>query len=141
MKIDHKRIFTADLYEVTNSTAPNASDLEIGGDVFGGYTYEEHKLNKGIVVVYFNDKVGYVPVWHLRNALQYISAKINTDGNDGRFLKTEPKFLAQNGELFIKNIKPLFKYPGQATLQQLIGIQKIQNDRDDTYSGGLELML
>ena len=45
-----------------------------------------------------------------------------------------------NGQRFIKNIQPLFSFPGKTSLSELIGIQRLQNDKDDTYSGGMQLM-
>ena len=141
MKIDNSRIFTADIYEVSNSTVTRSLKESLNhGDVFGSYEFDDRQTNKGVVVIYFGKEHGYVPVWYLKNILDYASVKLNPEPTNKKFLKEEPGFMPENGQRFIKNIQPLFSFPGKTSLSELIGIQKLQNDKDDTYSGGMELM-
>ena len=138
MKIDNSRIFTADIYRVTNSTVTRELKESLNqGDVFGSYDFSDRQINKGVVVIYFGKEHGYVPVWYLKNILEYASVKLNPEPI---ILKEDPGFMPENGQLFIKNIQPLLSFPGKTSLAELIGIQKLQNDRDNTYSGGMELM-
>ena len=140
MKIDNSRIFTADIYEVISSPKNKRlrEVIEQVDEVFGSYTYEDRKDREGVVVIYFKDK-GFVPIWYVKNMLQYLAIKSDNDANK-KFLTEDPGFLPVGGERFIKNIQPLFSFPGKTSLEELIGIQKLQNDRDNTYSGGMELM-
>lgn len=141
MKIDNRRIFTADIYEVTNSTITRELKESLNqGDVMGSYNFNDRKTNKGVVVIYFEKEKGYVPVWYLKNMIDYAKVKLNPNPINKYILKEEPGFMPENGKRFIKNIQPLFSVPGKTSLSELIGIQKLQNDRDDTYSGGMELM-
>ena len=81
-----------------------------------------------------------MPIGHVENMLQYLSIKLNPKVVDEIVLNEDPGFLPTGGEKFIKNIQPLFSYPGKTSLKELIAIQKLQNDRDNTYSGGIEIM-
>lgn len=132
MKIDNKRIFTADVYKVTNSV--------VHGEEIGGYDFNDRITNKGVVVIYFEKERCYVPVWYLKNIIEYAKVKFNLNPLNKYILKENPGAMPENGQLYIKNIQPLFSIPGKTTLSELIGIQKLQNDRDDTYSGGMEMM-
>ena len=141
MKIDNSRIFTADIYEVANSTVTRELKESLNhGDVFGSYDYGDRQTNKGVVVIYFEKLQGYVPVWYLKNLLDYANIKLNAETTHKKVLKEQPGFMPENGQRFIKNVQPLFSFPGKTSLSELIGIQKLQNDRDNTYSGGMELM-
>ena len=141
MKIYNSRIFTADVYMVVNSTVTKElKDATRQGDVFGSYSFEDRQVNKGVVMVYFGKKLGYVPVWDLKNIFDYIAVKINGEFSAKNFLKEDPGFMPLNGQKFIKNAKQLFTFPGKTSLTELMGIQKLQNDKDDTYSGGMEIM-
>jgi len=141
MKIDNSRIFTADIYEVANSTVSSGLKESLNhGDVFGSYDYGDRQTNKGVVVIYFEKLQGYVPVWYLKNLLDYANFKLNPETMHKKVLKEQPGFMPENGQRFIKNVQPLFSFPGKTSLSELIGIQKLQNDRDNTYSGGIEIM-
>lgn len=141
MKIDNSRIFTADIYEVANSTVTRELKESLNhGDVFGSYDYGDRQTNKGVVVIYFEKLQGYVPVWYLKNLLDYANFKLNPETTHKKVLKEQPGFMPENGQRFIKNVQPLFSFPGKTSLSELIGIQKLQNDRDNTHSGGMELM-
>lgn len=60
MKIDNSKIFTADIYEVTKLTVTK----NFHGDfAFGSYGFDDRQTKKGVVVIYFGKKQGYVPVW------------------------------------------------------------------------------
>lgn len=141
MKIDNSRIFTADIYEVIPSSKNRKlrEIMEQVDEVFGSYSYDDRKTNTGMVVIYFKNK-GYVPIGYVENMLQYLSIKLNSNVVDERVLQVDPGFLPTGREKFIKNIQPLFSYPGKTSLKELIGIQKLQNDRNNTYSGGMEIM-
>lgn len=138
MKIDNSRIFTADIYEVINPQTTEYGDYDsiIGGsgtstsdcDVVIGGRHSDRILHKNTVVVYFKE-LGYVPVWHLRNIIDYANVKLISNSSKN-FLKEEIDTLPENGSRFIKNIHPLFSYPGKTSLSELIGIQKYNHDRD-----------
>lgn len=134
MKIDNSRIFTADIYEVRHSTVTEKQRevLNYVDDVFGSYSYDDRKTNKGVVVVYF-PKQGYVPVWCLKNIIDYVSAKLG--GVSAKFLREDPGFMPIDGTRFLKNIQPLFSFPGKTSLSELVEIQKTQSDNDDTCRG------
>ena len=141
MRIDNSRIFTADVYEITDfkkNTQFETTDVS-----FGGFDYDSKQTNKQMVFIKF--KHMYVPVAYIQNAFQYldIASHVTKTGiayPDYRFLYTSPSFGDRVGSKFVKNVKPLFSYPGKISLKELVGIQKLQNDRDDTYSGGMEMM-
>ena len=137
MKIDNSKIFTADIYEVTKLTVTK----NFHGDfAFGSYGFDDRQTKKGVVVIYFGKKQGYVPVWYLKNILDYANVKFNSEPGSKKFLKEDPGYMPERGQRYIKNIQPLFSFPGKTSLSELMGIQKLQNDKDDTYSGGMELM-
>ena len=139
MKINNARIFTADIYMVTNSTVTDELKQSLNhGTVFGSYSYDDLSYIKGAVVVYFKEKNAYVPVGHLRNMISYLNVKLDSTSND-KFLRTNPGAFPTNGTLFLKNIQPLFSIEGKTSVSELVGIQKLQSDRDNTYHGGMEV--
>ncbi|MFQ6724331.1 MAG: hypothetical protein ACLRFE_03240 [Clostridia bacterium] len=137
MKINNSRIFTADVYRTTN--LKTNIHLDCGGVQFGSTSYDEKLLQKQVVVVKFGSM--YVPVEHISSIIKYMDINSHVTKNNGiqypddRFLPTSTIY---NGK-FVKNIQPLFSYQGKTPLKELLGIQKLNAGRDDTYSGGMEL--
>ena len=142
MKIKNSRIFIADIHQVVNSTVTEELIQSLNRcDGFGSYNCDDEKVKEGLVVIYFEDRNEYMPVGYLKNLLQYTAAKLSLEAMEGQFLREEPSFLPLNGEKFLKNIQPLFSYPGKTSLTELIGIQKFIEDRNtESLKGGMELM-
>lgn len=136
MKIDNKRLFTADIYSVQNYSL--IKHLETSDTVFGSVNFNEQQENKNVVVIKFKKK--YVPIWHVQNVLDYVRV-LSKQGEITRnlFLIESPRNCHHDGDLFLKNVKPLFSVPGRTSLKELIGIQKYTAENDDTYSDGMIL--
>lgn len=147
MKIDNSRVVIADVHMVTNSSVTKKRKEDVlnsRGDVFGSYGYNSRKINKDMVFIKFEKKgyvTRYVPVALLKNLLEYANFKLNPELFEEKiYFEQEGLFMPLNGDIFIKDVRPLFNMPGKISLKELVGIQKLQNDRDDTYSGGMEMM-
>ena len=134
MKIDNKRLFIADIYSVQDYNL--IKHLETSDTVFGSVEYNEQLENKNVVVVKFKRK--YVPIWHVQNALDYVKV-LSKQGNFTRnlFLADSLRDCHHDGDIFLKNVKPLFSVPGRTSLKELVGIQKYTAENDDTFSFGM----
>lgn len=135
MKIDNKRLFTADIYEITGYKA--VKRLEMDDVAFGDIDFKEKLKNKNVVVVRFKGR--YVPIWHLRNIYEYVGVLVNEDDPNAKnvYLSDYVSACSHVGELFVKDVKPLFSVPGRTSLKELIGIQKYTAENDDTFSNGM----
>ena len=136
MKINNSRIFTADIYRAINRKTN--IDIDLGGVQLGATSYDEKLLQKQVVVIKFGHM--YVPVEYVTNIIKYMDVNSHITRNgiqcpDGRFLSTFDPF----GAKFVKNVQPLFSYQGKTSLKELLGIQKLNSDKNNTQSGGMEL--
>ena len=136
MKIDNKRLFTADIYSVQDYNL--IKHLETSDTVVGGIDFTEKLENKNVVMIKFKKK--YVPIWYVQNVIDYVNV-LSKEGILTRnlFLIESTRNCHHDGDLFLKNVKPLFSVPGRTSLKELIGIQKYTAENDDTYSSGMIL--
>jgi len=116
MRIDHSRVYTADLYSLKN--------------------YREETLEaKNVVMIKFGEK--YVPIWEIKNSISYLmlaSQHKEKVYDLNKFLSVQPPYEDKTGK-FVKNPKHLFSHSGTISLAELNGIQKDHADKDDSYSG------
>ena len=137
MKLDNKRLFTADIYEITDYKLEKY--LEMSDCVAGGVAFKDKLKQKNVVVVRFKDR--YVPIGHMTNLYEYVRVLVNEDDYSRRDVYLSDHVPVSNnnhiGDLFLKNIKPLFSVPGRTSLKELVGIQKYTAENDDTFQGGM----
>ena len=126
MKIDNSRIFTADIYQVTNSRAEETTFMfgDVADVSFGSYDYDEELIDKDAIVVYFKNRNCYVPVSELKRVSDYVSIRFGSGYNDERTLFDDPGFMPRNGKRFVKNMRQLFNgMPGRTNVEDLIKMQ------------------
>jgi len=126
MKINNSRIFTADIYELVNTSLIDY--------VATGNRTEEKLCGKGVVMIYFEKEQVYIPACNIKNVLDYMNIKMDLAASSGKKSRDEYTYLPpKQGDQIIKNIQPLFTHAGKTPLSQLSKIQKF-------HSLGLDFM-
>ena len=124
MKIQKSRVYTADIYEVGYQTWNETNDKLI--DV------EPQKLSANVVCIKFKNL--YVPIYHCKNALQYLDLSMSVSLLDERFLYDDDITCNTYKRNYLQNVKPLYKEEGKVSLKELVEVQKQNVEEDDTFA-------